>query len=141
MLTLDVNKLLDSPIPHPIIKKAIRKLKKDGYYLPGDFFRKLTDHESEVIGEWATVAADDETPESEKEAEYSQLILLAQILSFSESVHLDTEQDVYKAVRGVIVMSFANHLHRKGLARCHYDNLTFGPEGEDLVVMERLDDK
>jgi hypothetical protein len=58
----------------------------------------------------------------------------------AEGVYLETEDDAFEATRMAAIMCIANHLHRKGHVACYFDNFTFGPEGLDAVVMERINE-
>lgn len=134
----DLDKILKSNFAHRIIKRAGKKLQKEMYYTPSRYFRQLTDHDSEILGEWSSVISDVDIPDSEKDDEYQQLILLSQILSMAEGVYTNNDEDDYQVLKRTVVMCIANDMHRKGLVKCFYDNLTYGVEGDDLNVMERL---
>jgi len=139
MLT-NIDNILDADIAHPVIKKAARKLKKDQYFMPSEFFLKLTRHDSEVLGEMAAILTDEEIPDAQKGDEYNNIILLASILSMAEGVYLETEDDAFEATRMAAIMCIANHLHRRGHVACYFDNFTFGPEGLEKVIMERINE-
>ena len=134
----NIEKIIESNFAHPIIKKAARKLKKDQYFMPSEFFLKLTRHDSEVLGEMASILTDEEISDEKKGDEYQNIILLASILTMAEAVYLEEEDEVVSATRIAAVMCIANDLHRKGLVKCYYDNMTFGKEGEDNIIMERI---
>lgn len=136
----NIDKILDTNIAKPVVKKAARKLKQHQYFMPSEFFVKLTRHESDVLGEMAQILTDEEISDDKKGDEYNNLIILASILALAEGVYLEDEDMAYEAVKAVAVMCIANHLHRKGLVACYYDNFTFGPEGLDKVIMERIND-
>lgn len=134
----NIDKIIETDLAHPIIKKAARRLKKEQYFMPSDFFKKLTRHDSEILGEMASIITDDEIPDEKKGSEYQNIILLTSILSMAEAVYLEDEDDIVGAVRITAVMCIANNLHRKGLVKCFYENLTFGPEGQENIIMERI---
>jgi hypothetical protein len=136
----NIDKILDSSIAKPVVKKAARKLKQLQYFMPSEYFLKLTRHESDVLGDMAQILTDEEISDDRKGDEYNNLILLASILAMAEGVYLEDEDMAYEAVRAVTVMCIANHLARKGLVACYYDNFTFGPEGLDKVIMERINE-
>ena len=136
----NLDRIIEGDIAHPIIKKAARKLKRDQYFMPSEFFLKLTRHDSEVLGEMAAILTDEELPDDKKGPEYENIILLASILSMAEGIYLETEDDCFEATRMAAIMCIANHLHRKGHVSCYFDNFTFGPEGFDKVVMERINE-
>lgn len=136
----DIDKILETNIAHPVVKKAARKLKRDHYFHPSEFFTKLTRHDSEVLSEMAAIITDKDDPLNEsKSYQYQNMILLSAILSMAEGVYLDEEDEIVEATRIVSVMCIANNLHRKGLVKCHYDNMTFDPAGLNDIIMERLD--
>lgn len=136
----NIDKILDSSLAKPVVKKAARKLQQLQYFVPSEYFSKLTRHESEVLGEMAEIITDDELSDDKKGDEYNNLILLASILAMAEGIYLEDEDAAYEALRAVCVMCIANHLGRKGFVVCYYDNFTFGPEGLDKVVMERINE-
>ena len=140
-MLLDLDRILKSEFPHRIVKRAGLKLRSEQYFMPSKFFRQLTDHDSEILGEWASVVSDIDLDDNEKADEYSQLILLSQILAMAEGVYIESDEGNYQAIKRAVIMCIANNLHRKGLVKCYYDNLTFGDEGLDLKIMERLDDE
>ncbi len=137
----DLDRIIESDISLPVVKKAARKLKKEQYFMPSDFFIKLTRHESEVLGELAQIITDEDISDSDKGEEYNNLILLGTILAMAEGVYIDDEDAAYDAVRSVTIMCIANNLARKGYVCCYYDNFTFGPEGLESVIMERINDE
>ena len=136
----NIDNILEADIAHPVVKKAARKLKKDQYFMPSEFFLKLTRHDSEVLGEMAAILTDEEIPDAQKGDEYNNIILLASILSMAEGVYLETEDDAFEATRMAAIMCIANHLHRRGHVACYFDNFTFGPEGLEKVIMERINE-
>ena len=48
----NIDRILDSSIANPVVKKAARKLKQQQYFMPHEYFLKLTRHESEVLVKW-----------------------------------------------------------------------------------------
>lgn len=136
----NIDRILDSSIAKPVVKKAARKLKQYQYFMPSEYFLKLTRHESEVLGEMAEHITDSELGDDKKGDEYNNLILLSSILAMAEGIYLEDEDAAYHALRSVCVMCIANHLARKGLVACYYDNFTFGPEGLEKVIMERINE-
>jgi len=139
-MQLDIKKIIESDVSHRLVKKAGRKFLREMYFTPATFFRQLTDHDSELLSEWASVIADVDLPDGEKYEEFQQMILITQILAIAEGVYLESEESTVNAIRAAAVMCVSNNLHRKGLVRCFYDNLTFGEDGLDLKIMEKLDD-
>jgi len=136
----NIEKILQTELTHPVVKKAARKLIKDQYFMPSEYFLRLTRHDSDVLGEMAQILTDEEISDDKKGDEYNNLIILASILAMAEGVYLENEDQAYEAVKTATVMCIANHLHRKGLVACYYDNFTFGPEGLDKVIMERINE-
>ena len=134
----NIDRILETNIAHPLIKKAARKLKSEQYFMPSEFFKKLTRHDSEILGEMASILTDEEIPDEKKGEEYQNIILLTSVLSMAEAVYLEEEDEILGAVRITAVMCIANHLHRKGLVKCHYENMTYGPEGMEKIIMERI---
>lgn len=139
-MQLDLDKMLESNIPHPLVKKVIRKFRRDQYFTPGEFFGKLTGHDSDVLSDWVNVITDDEISERDKNEECLQVVLLTQILALAEGVYIDDEDDYVKAIKAFTVMATANNLHRKSLVLCYYDNLSFGDDAADKIIMQRLDE-
>lgn len=135
----NIDNIIDMDIAHPIIKRAARRLKKEQYFLPSSFFKKLTRHDSEVLGEMASILTDKGVPEEKKRLEYQNIILLTFVLTIAEGIYLD-DSDIINAVNITAVMCIANNMHNKGLAKCYYENLTYGPEGSDNIIMERTCD-
>lgn len=136
----NIDKIIETDLAHPIIKKAARKLKKEQYFMPSEFFTKLTRHDSEVLGDMASIITDKDIPEDNKGYEYQNIILLASILSMAEGVYLDLEESVINITQIAAVLCIANNLHRKGLVKCNYENMTFGPEGMEKVIMEKFNE-
>ena len=136
----NIEKILETELTHPVVKKAARKLMKDQYFMPSEYFLRLTRHDSDVLGEMAQILTDEEISDDKKGNEYNNIIILASILAMAEGVYLEDEDQAYEAVKAAAVMCIANHLGRKGLVACYYDNFTFGPEGLDKVIMERINE-
>jgi hypothetical protein len=136
----NIEKILETEVAHPVVKRAARKLMKDQYFMPSEYFLRLTRHDSDVLGEMAQILTDEEISDDKKGNEYNNIIILASILAMAEGVYLEDEDQAYEAVKAAAVMCIANHLHRKGLVACYYDNFTFGPEGLNKVIMERINE-
>jgi hypothetical protein len=104
------------------------------YMQVGDFFKKLSDTDLTTLMD-VVEANDGETPNDQ----FSDLILISEMLAGAEglgggeSVDMVTDR-ANQLISFLIIVS----LERKGLVKVHYENMSFGDDMGDKIVVERI---
>jgi len=137
---IDIIHIEKLPLVHPIVLKALKQLRGSMYFTPGSFFLSLDESESEILFSISERISDDQFNQSSGNlSDYQTVILLSSILSTAEGIYLETEEEITLSVKSVVIMCYANQLHRKKLIKCYYDKFTFDSANQDEIIMERLD--
>jgi hypothetical protein len=103
------------------------------YMQVGDFFKKLSDTDLHNLMD--VVEANDGEPNER----FSDLLLIAEMLAGAEglgggeSVDMITDR-TNQLISFLIIVS----LERKGLVKVHYENMSFGDDMGDKIVVERI---
>lgn len=103
------------------------------YKSVGEFFESVSDSDLEVIMD---------AVESEGEHKHSsEMLLMAQMLYAAEGfgVEFDNIDNVTQRVNQFGVFAVVTSLHRKGLVKVHYNNMSFGEDMKDKVLVEKID--
>ncbi len=104
------------------------------YMQIGDFFKKLSDTDLTTLMD-VVESNDGETTNDQ----FSDLLLIAEMLAGAEglgggeSVDMITDR-TNQLISFLIIVS----LERKGLVKVHYENMSFGDDMGDKIVVERI---
>jgi len=103
-------------------------LMENPYLKVGDFFKNISDHSLNELIELTNKDDDDSV---------SETLLLSEMLSKAEG--LDNEiKDMARNVGYLRVLVAGVSLHRKGMIKAYYNNMSFGDDTGDQIVFEKL---
>lgn len=112
-------------------RSLAKKLMKDPYMIPGDYFRFLYKDQYEFIKE---ICDEDETNDSMYIQHLDELIVIVLMLMYGEGISPETEDEIDQAL-GVFKMLIAGiGLEKKGLVEIRYDNISFGEDCMNRIV-------
>ena len=108
------------------------------YMKVGDFVKGLSDSDLDTLCEVCDQSRDSDEPDSR----FSEIILISQMLAEAEGVAYDmTLDDVIVRSNQFAVFLVLESLYRKGLVKVHHENMSFGEDAGDKIVVERIGDQ
>ena len=127
-----MEKIINSDKLLPITKSVAKMLMRNPYTSLGKFFKTISDDNllelSEII----------EEGDSEFNDGIEDVVLMTEMLSRAEGVPSQCIDDITENVNYFGACVTCVSLARKGLVRVYYDNMSFGRDQGDKVLVERL---
>jgi hypothetical protein len=117
----------------PITKSVAKMLIRNPYLTLGKFFKKLSDENLQTLLEII------DEGDSEFNDGIEDIVLMTEMLSRAEGVPSQSIEDVTENVNYFGACVTCVSLARKGLVRVYYENMSFGTDLGDQVLVEKLD--
>ena len=127
-----MEKIIDAEGLLPVTKSVAKMLMRNPYTSLGKFFKKLSDENLEVLMEIV------EEGDSEFNVGIEDIVLMTEMLSRAEGVPSGSIEEITENVNYFGVCVTCVSLARKGLVRVYYDNMSFGKDQGDKVIVERI---
>jgi hypothetical protein len=127
-----MEKIIESDKLLPVTKSVAKMLMRNPYTSLGSFFKKLSDENLDVLSEII------EEGDSEFNERMEDIVLMTEMLSRAEGVPSQCIDDITENVNYFGACITCVSLARKGLVRVYYDNMSFGTDQGDKVLVERL---
>ncbi len=128
-----MEKIIDSDKLLPITKSVAKMLMRNPYTSLGKFFTKLSDENLEILMEIIEVG------DSEFNDGLEDVVLMTEMLSRAEGVPSESVEEITENVNYFGMCVTCVSLARKGLVRVYYDNMSFGKDQGDQIIVERID--
>ncbi len=128
----DMEKIIESDKLLPVTKSVARMLMRNPYTSLGKFFTKLSDENLQTLSEII------EEGDTEFNDGMEDIVLMTEMLSRAEGVPSQSIEDVTENVSYFGACITCVSLARKGLVRVYYDNMSFGRDQGDKVLVEKL---
>jgi len=106
---------------------------RNPYTSLGKFFKKLSDENLQVLSEII------EEGDSEFNDGLEDVVLMTEMLSRAEGVPSQSIEEITENVNYFGMCVTCVSLARKGLVRVYYENMSFGTDHGDKVLVERID--
>lgn len=107
-------------------------LMNNPYMTVGDFMRDLTDEDLSTLTD---------ITDNEDNPKYEDMILIAQMLCAAEGLENTFDiEEVHNRMSQFILLLTCEELARKGLVKIYHENMSFGPDMENKIIVEKLDD-
>ena len=129
----DMEKIIGSDKLLPITKSVAKMLMRNPYTSLGKFFKKLSDENLEILMEII------DEGDSEFNDGLEDVVLMTEMLSRAEGVPSQSVEDITENVNYFGACVTCVSLARKGLVRVYYDNMSFGTDSGDKIIVERID--
>ena len=107
-----------------------------GYVSIGDFFKNMSQDD---LDKYLEITEDSNSDE------FEEVVLLTGILATAEGVHVDMNPESDKAAEELtakcnqLIMLFnLESLARKGMVKLYYENISFGEDMGDKLLVEKL---
>lgn len=113
-----------------VTKLLAARIMENPYMRIGEWFKSLSDSDLTML---VNVA------DSGDSNNFEDLILIVEMLARAEGVAPAPNLDeLYDRINRLIVLLVGEQLFRKGLIKFHHDNISFGEDEGDKIVMEKL---
>jgi len=128
----NMEKIIDAEGLLPVTKSVAKMLMRNPYTSLGKFFKKLSDENLEVLMEII------DEGDSEFNDGMEDIVLMTEMLSRAEGVPSGSMEEITENVNYFGACVTCVSLARKGLVRVYYENMSFGTEHGEKVLVERL---
>lgn len=129
--SIDLKKIAAQSDFLAVTKLLAASLQIDPYMSPGPWFKQLSDHDLAVL---ANVV--EEGPDGEH---FEELLLIAEMLAQAEGIAERNIELATERVNMLVVLLTCESLRRKGLVKVNYENVSFGDDMKDRIVVEKVD--
>ena len=114
----------------PITRALALDLSNIGYISVGDFLRDMNDNDLVNLLDIS---------ENEERKEYSEILLISEMLATGEGLSpSDNNQEFADRMTQFITLLALESLHRKGLVKLYRENISFGADMSDKVIVEKI---
>ena len=127
-----IEKIIASDKLLPVTKSVAKMLMRNPYISLGRFFKKLSDENLQVLSEII------EEGDSEFNEGMEDIVLMTEMLSRAEGVPSQSIEDITENVNYFGACVTCVSLARKGLVRVYYDNMSFGTDQGEKILVEKL---
>jgi len=128
----DMEKIIGSDKLLPVTRSVAKMLMRNPYTSLGKFFKKLSDENLEVLMEII------DEGDSEFNERMEDIVLMTEMLSRAEGVPTESVEEITENVNYFGACVTCVSLARKGLVRVYYDNMSFGTDSGEKVLVERI---
>ena len=132
--SVDHTKVIQSQDCLAVTKLLAVDLMSRPYMQVGDFFKKLSNSDLATLMD-VIEANDGVTPNDQ----FSDLILISEMLASAEGLgNSETVDGITDRANQLISFLIIVSLERKGLVKVHYENMSFGEDMGDKIVVEKI---
>ena len=128
----DMEKIIESDKLLPVTKSVAKMLMRNPYTSLGKFFKKLSDENLEILMEII------DEGDSEFNERMEDIVLMTEMLSRAEGVPSQSVDEITENVNYFGACITCVSLARKGLVRVYYDNMSFGADNGDKMIVEKI---
>jgi phosphoribosyl-ATP pyrophosphohydrolase len=128
----DMEKIIESDKLLPVTKSVAKMLMRNPYTSLGRFFKKLSNENLEVLMEII------DEGDSEFNERMEDIVLMTEMLSRAEGVPSQSVDEITENVNYFGACITCVSLARKGLVRVYYDNMSFGTDNGDKIIVEKI---
>lgn len=107
-------------------------LTKNPYMTISDFLKNLSDGDLEEL---VTII-----DEGEDHKHFEDLMLISMMLAAAEGTEGNTLESATQNINAFNTFVVCESLYRKGLVKLYRENMSFGEDMKDKMIVERLDD-
>ena len=127
-----MEKIIESDKLLPVTKAVAKMLMRNPYTSLGKFFKKLSDENLQALSEII------EEGDSEFNEGMEDIVLMTEMLSRAEGVPSQCIEDITENVNYFGACITCVSLARKGLVRVYYDNMSFGRDQGEKILVEKI---
>ena len=127
-----MEKIIESDKLLPVTKSVAKMLMRNPYTSLGRFFKKLSNENLEILMEII------DEGDSEFNERMEDIVLMTEMLSRAEGVPSQSVDEITENVNYFGACITCVSLARKGLVRVYYDNMSFGADNGDKMIVEKI---
>ena len=128
----DMEKIIESDKLLPVTKSVAKMLMRNPYTSLGRFFKKLSNENLEILMEII------DEGDSEFNERMEDIVLMTEMLSRAEGVPSQSVEEITENVNYFGACITCVSLARKGLVRVYYDNMSFGKDQGEKILVEKI---
>ena len=128
----DMEKIIESDKLLPVTKSVAKMLMRNPYTSLGRFFKKLSNENLEILMEII------DEGDSEFNDRMEDIVLMTEMLSRAEGVPSQSVDEITENVNYFGACITCVSLARKGLVRVYYENMSFGTDSGEKIIVERI---
>jgi hypothetical protein len=128
--SINYEKVLHQETFLPVTRLLAADLIKSQYMPIGDFIKSLNDN---VLEELNVISADENHPN------FEEMILISEMLAAAEGTNFGGTPEVHQRLNMFMTWLIFESLKRKGLVKLYYENISFGEDMGDKIVVEKID--
>lgn len=128
--TIDLKKITEQHDFLAVTKLLAQSLMIEPYMMPGKWFKQLSDHDLQLLN--GVIEEDQDGPH------FQELLLICEMLSQAEGVDERNIAAATERMNMLIILLTCESLARKGLVKVNYNNMSFGADMKDKVVVEKI---
>ena len=127
--SINYEKVLHQETFLPVTRLLAADLMKNQYMPIGDFIKSLNDNSLEQLNE---ISADEDHPN------FEEMILISEMLAAAEGTNMGGTPEVHQRLNLFITWLVFESLKRKGLVKIYYENISFGEDMGDKIIVEKI---
>ena len=127
--SINYGKVLHQETFLPVTRLLAADLMKNQYMPIGDFIKSLNDNSLEQLNE---ISADEDHPN------FEEMILISEMLAAAEGTNMGGTPEVHQRLNLFITWLVFESLKRKGLVKIYYENISFGEDMGDKIIVEKI---
>lgn len=114
----------------PVTRLLAANLIKQQYMSVGDFIKTLN---SDTLEQLNDISEDEEHPN------FDQIVLITEMLSAAEGTNTSGVSEAHQRVNLFTTWLVLESLKRKGLVRIFYENISFGEDMSEKIVVQKIE--
>ena len=127
--SINYQKVLHEETFLPVTRLLAADLIKSQYMLIGDFIKSLSDNTLEELNE---ICGDENHPN------FEEMILITEMLAAAEGTNIGGTPEVHQRLNLFITCMAIESLKRKGLVKVYYENISFGDDMSEKIIVEKI---
>ena len=127
--SINYEKVLHQETFLPVTRLLAADLMKNQYMPIGDFIKSLNDNSLDQLNE---ISADEDHPN------FEEMILISEMLAAAEGTNIGGTPEVHQRLNLFITWMAIESLKRKGLVKVYYENISFGDDMGEKIIVEKI---
>jgi hypothetical protein len=127
--SINYGKVLHEESFLPVTRLLAADLMKNQYMPIGDFIKSLSDNSLEQLNEIC---------EDENHPNFEEIILISEMLAAAEGTNIGGTPEVHQRLHLFITWMAIESLKRKGLVKVYYENISFGDDMGEKIIVEKI---
>jgi len=113
-------------------------LKENPYLTVGFFLKNITDVDLKILSDIVDKNFDIEDDDEVKDPGLADVVLIAEMLARAEGIISESDDELMQKVNQFMMFISVESLRRKGLVKVYHENMSFGEDAGERVVVEKI---